>query len=57
MDQRVINGHLTQPQWPTGGAPFGEEPRACEVCGAVCQPAQALCTWCAQLAMAAVEDL
>jgi len=57
MDQRVINGRPAQPQWPMGVAPFGEERRACEVCGAVCTPDRTLCTWCAQLAVAAFEDL
>lgn len=56
MDQRVINGHGVQPPWPVDVTAF-EEQRVCEVCGAACQADRTLCEWCAQLAVAAFEDL
>jgi hypothetical protein len=57
MDQHVVNGSVAgASRWMTlGGAP--EERRACEVCGAMSTPGGNLCTWCAQLATAAVEEL
>jgi hypothetical protein len=57
MDQRVVNGSAAGVSWwmTVGGAP--EKQRACEVCGATSTPGGNLCTWCAQLAKAAVEEL
>ncbi len=49
MDQHVT--------WWMMVAGVPEQRRQCEVCGAASTPGGNLCTWCAQLATAAVEEL
>jgi hypothetical protein len=57
MDQHVINGSAAGASWWMMVAGVPEQRRQCEVCGAASTPGGNLCTWCAQLATAAVEEL